>query len=238
MDFAQALHMSNTEADLSADELGRLAEKLFEVFCEQEEIPCQRIPEGKRKTADYLIQLGEQEVAVEVKAVTESDEFRRAQEEQERTGKPQVYDKSEGAVKNRIKDSYAQIKASSEGKRAGLLVLYGHGHAYFDVDPHDAIRIAMRGIDAVEVLVPNDRRHSLQFGNKFQGSGKSVTPSTNRALSGVARLSVQYERPIRLEIVRNPHARIRLGDEINGLSNVLLGDIGKASDGWDYVFWK
>ena len=229
--------MSHTEADLTAAELGGLAEKLFELFCEREEIPCQRIPEGERKTADYLIQLGEQEVAVEVKGVTESDAFRRAQEEQERTGKPQVYGKSEGAVKNRIKDSYAQIKASSEGKRAGLLVLYGHGHAYFDVDPHDAIRIAMRGTDTVEVLVPNDPHHSPQFGNKYQGSGKSVTPNTNRALSGVARLNVQYKEPIRLEIVRNPHAHIRLEDGISGLPNVFLGDIGKGSDGWDYVFW-
>ena len=236
LDSEQTLHLSYTEADLTGDELGRLAEKLFELFCEREEIPCRRISEGERKTADYLIQLGEQEVAVEVKGVSESDEFRRAREEQERTGKPQVYRKSSTAVTNRIKDSYAQIKASTGGKKAGLLVLYGHGHAHFDVSPHDAIRVAMLGIDTVGVLVPKDLRQNPQFGSKYQGSGKSVTPSMNRALSGVARLNVQYEEPIRLEIVRNPYAHIRLGEGINLLSNISLGDIGKGPDGWNYVF--
>ena len=239
LDSEQILNLSYTEADLTGDELGKLAEELFELFCEREEIPCQEIPEGEQKTADYLVQLGGQEIAVEVKGVSESEEYRRAQEAQERTGKPQVYGKSPGdAVRNRIKDSYAQIKTSSEGKRAGLLVLYGHGHAHSDVDPHTSIRVALSGIDTVEVHVPDDLRQSPHFGNKYQGSGKSVTPSMNRALSGVARLNVQYENPVRLEIVRNPHAHIPLDEEVNLLSSVSLGDIGKGSDGWDYVFWK
>ncbi len=234
----QTLNLSYMEADLTGDELGKLAEKLFELFCEREEIPCRRISEGERKTADYLIQLGEQEVAVEVKGVSESDEFRRAQEEQERTGKPHTYSKSSTAVTNRIKDSYAQIKASAGGKRAGLLVLYGHGHAYFDVDPHTSIRVALSGIDTVDVLVPKDPRQSPQFGSKYQGSGKSVTPSMNRALSGVARLNVQYENPIRLEIVRNPHAHVPLDERVGVFPNIRLGGIGKGPDGWDYVLWK
>ena len=85
----QILNLSYTEADLMGDELGELAEKLFELFCRQEEISYQRIAEGEQKAADYLIQLGGQEVAVEAKGVSESDESRRAREEQERTGKPQ-----------------------------------------------------------------------------------------------------------------------------------------------------
>ena len=238
-DVERALQSSYGEAALQDGELGALAERLFELFCGQDEIPYQRLPEGRGKTADYLVQLGEQEVVVEVKGIGEPEACRKALEIQERTGKPQVFRKKPGTtVRNRIKDSYAQIKASAEGRRAGLLVLYGHGHAYSSVDPHTNIRVALSGIDTVEVHVATDPHQSPQFGKKYQGSGKGVTPSMNRALSGVARLNVQYENPIRLEIVRNPHALMRLEDKVVLFSNILLGDIGKGSDGWDYVFWK
>ena len=192
-------------------ELGELAQSLFVQFCKQERIPQRRIPkeEGK-KTADYMILLGGQEVVVEVKGINESEGTRRAREIQERTGKPEAFGSKPGArVYQRVTDSYAQIKSSSEGKRAGLLILYGHDLAHFDADPGH-IRIALFGIDTVTIHVPKDPRQKPWFGNRFQGGGKGVTPDMKRALSGVARLNVQYERPMRLEVLHNPFATIPL----------------------------
>ena len=113
-----------------------LSEKLFEEFCEERGIGCERIEEDEEKTPDYLLSFSGTSAIAEVKEIQRNE----VEKESDRILKERGYgecltNEPGDRVRNKIRKASPQFKRRAEGKKPGILVLFDGGCAYRHLDP-------------------------------------------------------------------------------------------------------
>ena len=99
-----------------------LSEYLFERFCDEHVIPCQRIPEAQTKTPDYELSHGSARIIVEIKEIEPNKEELEAERiVLERGVGPVIGHLPGDRLRSKIAVSSKQIKARAEGRYPSLL---------------------------------------------------------------------------------------------------------------------
>ena len=186
---------------------GPISEQIFECFCKSMGLSFERIPEEKKaRTPDYLLKVGTIEIVVEVKEYG----LNREEEESYRCLKETGFAMTEGGevgkkVRKKIGKSGGQIRARTEGKRPGMLVLLdptGMGNFM----PED-IKAAMHGAFTVRVTIPRRYDPSRPRSARLtHGGGRRMTESDNTSISAVALLWVNGPADVHLYVYHNVHA--------------------------------
>jgi hypothetical protein len=129
------------------------AESLFEPFCVEHQIACQRIPEGAEKTPDYEITLAGRRIAVEVKQL-EPNAQDLAFFEDLRTIGHAGGAVDTGRARSAIQDAMKQLRPYAKGRMPAVVVLYdtmGSAIGYLDADN---LADCLYGEEKVHFLVP------------------------------------------------------------------------------------
>jgi hypothetical protein len=184
------------------------SEQLFESFCRRHRIACQRVATTTTRTPDYEIYLSRRKVAVEVKEISPNKEELEAQR-LAKLGQFVVVSSTPGdRVRSKISDAVPQLKASTKGRRSGLLVLLDTGFAAEHTSPYN-IRVAMHGFETHYLGVPQDPSQPAYLKDKGFGKGKKTTATNNTSLSAIAILDPHGAQPT-LRIYHNPYAKVPL----------------------------
>ena len=169
---------------------------------------CRRVATTSTRTPDYEIYLSRRKVAVEVKEISPNKDELEAQR-LARLGQFAVVSSTPGdRVRGKISDAVPQLKASTKGRFAGLLVLLDTGFAAEHTSPFN-IRVAMHGFETHNLGVPYDRKRPTYLKDKDFGKGKKTTATQNTSLSAIAVLEPHSDQ-ITLRVYHNPHARVPL----------------------------
>ena len=142
-----------------------ISEKLFEDFCDFNQIAYKRIEESSvigKKEPDYEAYTKSGLVIVEIKQYDPSSEEKNLLKQIEERGWSDPYGKEPGAkVRLKIQSGSKQLKARCKGKTPSLLVLYNNvpiGNR--GVDPYE-IKTAMYGIEKIDIVVSPDVGQSV-----------------------------------------------------------------------------
>ena len=184
------------------------SEQLFEAFCLQRRIVCRRVPTTTARTPDYEIYLSRRKIAVEVKEIGPNRSELAAQQLM-RAGEFAIVSAIPGErVRGKISDAVPQLKASTKGRRPGLLVLFDTGFAAEHTSPYN-IRVAMHGFETHYLGIPNDLKLPAYVKDKDFGKGKKTTATNNTSLSAIAVLDDRGAKP-ELRVYHNPFAKAPL----------------------------
>jgi hypothetical protein len=194
--------------------LETISEQLFRELCEQIGIRCDRVAvaEGAGERRPDFRVIGHQGTSIFV----ETKQFDPSPEEQEqisRTMRGETVVRGGmpgGRLREVIGRANAQLKALSQGRSPGLLVVYNNvfGGSYH-TDPY-AVLTAMRGLDIVPVIVPRDPRESPTFLDARPGPKRKLRPDANTHVSAIAVLYMPPTAKLGLLVYHNPHARTPL----------------------------
>src|SRR5262249_46825140 len=126
------------------------SETRFEEFCCRNRLSFERVSETTTQTPDYTLTLNRQLVIVEVKEVLPTPE----EIESDRLCKERGYGNAISitpgkTVRKKIADCSKQIKARTEGKYPGVLVLWERGHCVGRHTEPYHIQVAMAGFEQV-----------------------------------------------------------------------------------------
>ena len=185
-----------------------ISERLFEQFCSDNDIRFTRIEtesDAGNLTPDYEIEGpgGGQRISVEIKQFDPTPEDRKLQRQLEERKYTDVFGGEPGAkVRLKIQSGAKQLKARTEGKEPGILVLYNNVpiHAR-GIDSYE-IKTAMYGIEKLTVDVGGDETSLLDRGF---GPKRKTTPNSNTSLSAVAVLKEAGDALVLL-VFHNVHA--------------------------------
>ena len=149
-----------------------VAETLFEAFCDAHGITWEKVPTGKTRTPDYLIDWNGQAVCFELKQIDEDKEFQMSQ------GSRTVGDH----VRQKIADSRKQIQVGAKMGIPSVLLIYNNLDPFhmFGTEQHDFIA-AMYGEYTV---VLKDSR----IVDSYQGRNSSLRENHNSSFSAVGHL--------------------------------------------------
>ncbi len=187
-----------------------ISEDLFEQFCADQGIACERLEEETSKTPDYQIVIEGMEVVVEVKQIDPSKEDRKLLEEFEANGHI-VHGGTPGdKVRKKIQSASPQMSAHSKGQNPAVLVLYNNLPFVLGnpLEPYN-IRVGMYGLEAIVLSVPKDYSAPSVVDRKFGGK-KKLTEDHNTSISAVAVLSELEGSGLHLSIYHNQHAAVPL----------------------------
>ena len=128
----------------------------------------------------------------------------------------------------------AQLKTLSQGKKPGILIVYNNvwGGSYH-TDPY-AVLTAMRGLDVVPVLVPEDARHPPTFLDARPGPKKKLRPDENTHVSAIAVLFGTADTA-QLAVYHSPHARTPLAPGDLTADGVTQFRMCEDESGWDRI---
>jgi hypothetical protein len=99
------------------------SEMLFEQFCLDNGIKCQRIKEQESKSPDYEAWFGEHRMIVEVKQLDESKTDRQIRNQGRKRGIASYWDDPGRRVRIKIDSARKQLKALSDGIHPTLFTL-------------------------------------------------------------------------------------------------------------------
>ncbi|MFN0141584.1 MAG: hypothetical protein ACKVQW_16045 [Pyrinomonadaceae bacterium] len=104
------------------------SEELLEIWCSQNGWAYERIQEGSERTPDYRINISGIEIYAEVKEILANNEEIKVSEQLSERGWSDGYGGEPGkAVREKIKESYGQIKRFTEPENcSGILVLFNN----------------------------------------------------------------------------------------------------------------
>lgn len=147
------------------------AESLFEEFCNSNNIPFEKIPEGVQPTPDYKVALNGEAIFVEVKQIDEDDDFT------ELGGSRIVGDH----VRTKINEARKQAKVASNQGTPAILLIYNNLDPLqmFGTEPHD-FTTAMYG-EITVVLDPKENRIT----DSYHGRNQSFRENKNASFSAV-----------------------------------------------------
>ena len=189
------------------------SERAFEDYCTAVGIAWTRIDESDTKTPDYSLEIDGRTVIAEVKEVDRNPEEQESDRQLEATG----FGKSLGnipgqRVRKKITAASKQIKALTEGRHSGILVLtVGTLADWFWAFHHlerQAIMTAMYGLQVIQFAVPRDPSISPYSVGSRLGPKKKMTDDANTSISAVAVLEPTPGGVPRLVIYRNHYAAI------------------------------
>ncbi|HSM98443.1 MAG TPA: hypothetical protein VLS47_05455 [Gallionella sp.] len=206
------------------------SEKLFELFCRGNNIRCNPVKVGKKRTPDYDIFLPRRKVVTEVKEITPNPN-ERAAETALRLKKWAVVSSTPGErIRGKITDASPQIRRRTKRRYPGLIVLFETGLISRHLDPYQ-VRVAMYGLETIVVAVPrNPNASPYPIDRKF-GPRRKMTPEHNTAVSAIGILSAQQNGMPALVIYHNAHAALPLRQELFSRYGVRQFKLAQPSPG-------
>jgi len=207
-----------------------ISEELFENFCVDQGIPCDRVREGEQRQPDYIICPCGQTVIVEIKQfdpTPEEEELARQLDEK----KSILVNKSPPGrrVRTAIQSGYPQLKALGKGRYPTILLLFNNVIVADHADPYD-IKTGMFGLEVVDMVVPHDTQRSPYAAERRFGGKRRVTPGERKSLSSVAVLFHRREGNA-LMVFHNPFAALPLPVECLSGPNFFHYRIEEKSPG-------
>lgn len=157
------------------------AESIFEEFCNLNDIPCQKIPEGMKATPDYKVILNGKAVFVEVKQIDADDDFT-----------------NEGAsrtlgshVRAKINEARKQLKVALDQGIPAILLVYNNLDSLqaFGTEQDD-FRAAMYGEPTVVLNLDENR-----ITDSYEGRNRSFREGKNTSFSAVGCIKQTKEGP-------------------------------------------
>ncbi len=216
-----------------------ISEQLFEKWCSQNDWSFVRIPKAESKrTPDYRILISSTTLYAEVKEIVANQEEKRVIEQLNERGWSEGYGGEPGkTVREKIKDSYEQIKGFAKPENcSGFLVLYNNSGMMGGgrVSSYD-ILTGMFGLQTVSVAIPNDPKDPPIFGNDYLGPKKSVTPNHCRYLSGIMTIEEDYEQGLRSSFYHNPYATYPVNPTLLRVVNSYQYKLSPVGSDWDLI---
>jgi hypothetical protein len=188
------------------------SEIYFEAFCRRNGFALLPVPVGTDKTPDYTLTIGDTSIIVEVKELRPTREELESERLVAERGYGKVISRKAGKqVRKKITDCAPQIRARTQGKRPGLLVLWERGRcAGLHTEPYH-IQVAMEGFEEMILTVPplGSAESPSVVGMKHGGSRK-MTEDVNTSISAVALLCVPGPDRMLLQVFHNRHAAVPL----------------------------
>lgn len=213
------------------------SETYFEDFCRRNGFALLPVSVTTTKTPDYTLTVGEQLVVVEVKEVQPTAEELESERLARERGVGNCIHITPGkSVRKKIEDCSKQIKARTQGKHPGMLVLWEGGLcAGRHTEPYH-VRVAMAGFEQVVVAVPPIASgHSPSFAGMKHGPSRKMTEDANTSISAVAVLCVPAQDQMLLQVFHNRYAAIPLNPTLLTASEVtqyVLRDSPKGTTEW------
>jgi hypothetical protein len=212
-----------------------VSENLFERFCSQLGIPLTSIATGIGRTPDYEIKIDGQLVIVEVvELMPTRDEI-----ESDRLVGERGYGNIQGGisgdrVRKKITSSAAQIKARTNGKHPGILVIFDRRPFSGHLDP-DNVRCAMYGLERIHITAPRDHRIPPYIKGRSYEPKRKMTENHNTSISAIGVLLSGDLNRSNLVLYHNKFAAVKIDThwpQLSGvkqyrLANVQSGNIGK-----------
>lgn len=187
-----------------------ISEAMFVALCEEQQVPCYRLPEGKCRTPDFEIELDGKKVIVEVKQLDPNPEEKRLLEQFSKDGRVQGGGVIGDRMRKTIRSARKQLQARARGIHPALLVVYC---TFEPLAPHtdpSNVKAAMYGFETV-ILTPTDDPDfpvtSLPAGF---GGGRTMTEEHNTTISAVGVLQHDFHKRTHLLIYHNDFAVIPL----------------------------
>lgn len=190
------------------------------------------------KTPDYRITRGNFVVYAEVKEIVANREEIRAMRQLDEKGIADPIGGEPGiTVREKIKDSYHQIKRFSEAEgRPGILVLYNNtgmvGSSRIDAYH---ILTGMFGLQTVPIRASSNPGDRPQVGPDFLGPKKSVTDTRNRYLSGILVLLEHYQRGLIANLYHNPFAHFPVERDQMNCTNCFQYTVNFEKVSWESI---
>ena len=181
-----------------------ISENLFEKLCSARGVGCARIPECDKKTADYEVSIDSLTLITEVKQLDPNDQDKKLIPVWGTASSPSTVAPSD-RVQGLLAEAYPQIKASSEGKRPAMIVVYNNSGQWNWIDAFTVAKAMFGSFGFVLELQP-DQAISVA-GHGYLGKRK-VTKDTFRSLSVVGVLKEVETDRVRLDCYHNPFAHI------------------------------
>ena len=233
--FASDMQLHAVEAR-ALDEGRTVSELLFQdVICEQAQIGCSRIDEEPNaRSPDYRLDVDGQVIIAEVKEIGMNKQDRQAAEQMAKHGYGGVGGTVGDRVRHKINKSGPQIRARTEGRYPGMLVLYdttGHGW----LDPVQ-IEAAMYGPLTLELAVPQDPSiKPYKVRDKF-GPGRKMTPNANTSVSAIGAIirSGYEDWNFNLVVYHNAHAAIPIDPALLDRHGIRQATMNFATMRWMY----
>ena len=215
------------------------SEHLFEEFCKQSSIHCERIPETDHRTPDYCVNVSSVDVICEVKEVELSKEEIEAEAALKRGEFKSISSTVGAKVRQQIDSGYPQIKAYAKGSCPGVLVLWKPHLIPRHLDTHH-VRAAMYGFDTIVLSVPNNTPVPPKVLDRKSGPKKRVTKTQNRSLSAIAVLRKTSDGDaVECRIYHNQHAATPLPPEAFKCDHVQQYRLREKSPGqfdeWEQI---
>ena len=152
-----------------------ISEHLFEDFCVQHNLDCQRVAEGTEKTPDYHLRFGETTVAVEIKQIESLEGF----------NPDGVSSRTVGShVRQRISEARHQLKSVARSGIPTILLIHNavDPAQLFGTEQHDFLS-AMYGELTIRI-----HRFTLERSPVFHGRNARLQQDLNTSFSGVGHL--------------------------------------------------
>jgi hypothetical protein len=188
------------------------SETYFEIFCQRNGFDLLPVPVGADKTPDYTLAVGDTLLVVEVKEVQPSADERESDRLVAERGYGNVISRTPGKqVRKKIADCAPQIRARTQGKRPGLLVLWERGHCVgLHTEPYH-ITVAIEGFEQMVLTMPPiaSGESPSVVGMKHGGS-RRMTETANTSISAVALLCTPGPDKMLLQVFHNRHAAVPL----------------------------
>ncbi len=211
------------------------SEKLFEELCARGSIQLLPIEEsnvpGERRP-DYMMVTGRgTQIIVEIKQFDPNPaeaEIRKrvlAGEAVAHGGMPGE------RVRRAIRAASSQLKAVSRREKPALLVVYDNVHLGRHTHPY-AILTAMRGLDVVDVVIPESPHEQPRFLDPRTGPRKKMTDTVNTSISGVAVLKDGDDGLGQLAVFHNKHAANKLPTAELKLDWIQQFEMSTDEGGW------
>jgi len=218
-----------------------ISEELLENWCSQKGWECIKIPPSPKeteRTPDYSIKIDGMVVYAEVKEIVANEEEIKVLGQLEERGWGDAYGVEPGkTVREKIKDSYGQLKRLAErDKTSAILVLYNNsGMAGLGRLSHYHVLTAMFGLQTVPIKVPCDSAIPLSVGSDFLGSKKSVTSNRNRYLSGILTLYEHDQNGLMAFFYHNPYAHFPVDCRLIGNERCIQYRVSPTKRNWELI---
>ena len=186
------------------------SEELFEIFCREAAIPIERVQSGHQKTADYFIGQDDRRLVVEVKQFDPNSRDRIIlNKSPEEFGEQEAfYDGMPGdRVRLKINKSMTQLKSLSKGVIPTLLVLFDNVNLWPEMCDPSAIKVAMYGVETILITNEESPNGGARIVDRWHGSHRKATSSTNTTLGGIAPLLIEDGR-LHLKVFHNYFAAL------------------------------
>ena len=219
------------------------SEAYFENLCADLGICLKRIPETiNNKTPDYELIIDGQIIITEVKEMTPNKDEQESERVLHERGYGDVLSTTPGnRVRKKISDSSPQIKARAKGIYPSLLVLFDRGFVANHLDPY-CIRVAMYGLEQVQIAVPIDPAISPYATGMSYGPKRKMTEEHNTSISAIGVLFATEPDTIVLHVYHNKYAAVSLESRllsIHGIRQFKIEDeLSGKTEKWEQIIQK